>query len=112
MVRECPQKQALNALTAFIHPPKSDKGKVVTLSSSSSESSSDDEESQGPRMGAMHLLNALRGQVGVNMKSKPLKAGNNELMYVDIKLNGQTTRAMVDTGTTHNFIADREAKAT
>ncbi|CAL9076261.1 unnamed protein product [Musa textilis] len=31
-------------------------------------------------------------------------------MYMDIKLHGQTTRAMVDTGATHNFIADREAK--
>ena len=63
MVRECPQKQALNALTASIHPPRSDKGKAVALSSSSSESSSDEEESQGPRMGAMRLLNAMRGQV-------------------------------------------------
>ena len=61
-------------------------------------------------MGAMRLLNALRGQVGEHMKAKPLKEGSSELMYVDIKLNGQTTRAMVDTGATHNFIADREAK--
>ena len=61
-------------------------------------------------MGAMHLLNALRGQVGENLKVKPLKAWSRELMYVDIKLNGQTTYAMVDTGTTHNFITDREAK--
>ena len=44
------------------------------------------------------------------MKAKPLKAGSNELMYVNIKLNVQTTRAMVDTGATHNFIVDREAK--
>ena len=70
MMRECPHKQALNALIASIHPPKSDNGKAVTLSSSSSESSSDDEESQGPRMGAMHLLNAMRGQVGENTKTK------------------------------------------
>ena len=44
------------------------------------------------------------------MKAKPQKARSNELIYVDIKLNGQTTRAMVDTGATHNFIIDREAK--
>ncbi|CAL9153084.1 unnamed protein product, partial [Musa hybrid cultivar] len=31
-------------------------------------------------------------------------------MYVDIKLNGQTTHSMVDTGATHNFIANQEAK--
>ena len=70
MVKECPQKQALNALTTSIHAPKSDKGKVVALSSSSSESNSDDEESQGPRMGAMRLLNALRGQVGGEHEDK------------------------------------------
>ncbi|CAL9120466.1 unnamed protein product, partial [Musa textilis] len=61
-------------------------------------------------MGAMRLLNALRGQVGENLKPKQQKAGSSELMYVNIRLNGQTTRAMVDTGATHNFIADREAK--
>ncbi|KAJ8459416.1 hypothetical protein OPV22_032342 [Ensete ventricosum] len=31
-------------------------------------------------------------------------------MYVDIKLNGRITCAMVDTGTTYNFIANRKAK--
>nr|CAD1839891.1 unnamed protein product [Ananas comosus var. bracteatus] len=31
-------------------------------------------------------------------------------MYVDVKLNGKTTRAMVDTGATHNFIATGEAE--
>nr|CAD1837257.1 unnamed protein product [Ananas comosus var. bracteatus] len=31
-------------------------------------------------------------------------------MYVDIKLNGKTTKAMVDTGATHNFIATGEAE--
>ena len=49
-------------------------------------------------MGAMRLLNAIRGQVGENIKTKQQKAGSSELMYVDIKLNGQTTTAMVDTG--------------
>jgi len=43
------------------------------------------------------------------MRNKVQKAGSSELMYVDIKLNGQTTRAMVDMGATHIFIADREA---
>ena len=31
-------------------------------------------------------------------------------MYVDVSINGKPTRAMVDTGATHNFISDREAK--
>ena len=110
MVRECLQKQALSALTTSIHPPRLDKGKVVALSSNSSESNSDNEESQGPRMGAMRLWNTLRGQVGENIKTKPQKVGSSELMYVDIKLNGRATRAMVDTDATLNFIADREVR--
>ena len=61
-------------------------------------------------MGAMHLLNAMRGQGRENTKTRLQKEESCELMYLDIKLNGQTTRAMVDTGTTHNFITDREAK--
>nr|CAD1817772.1 unnamed protein product [Ananas comosus var. bracteatus] len=35
---------------------------------------------------------------------------HSKLMYMDIKLNSKTTRAMVDTGATHNFIATGEAK--
>ena len=57
-------------------------------------------------MGAMYLLNAMWSQVGENMKTRLQKEGSGELMYVDIKLNGQTTRAMVDMGATYNFIAD------
>ncbi|KAJ8493969.1 hypothetical protein OPV22_015690 [Ensete ventricosum] len=72
-VRECPQKQALNALTASILPRKLDKGKAIALSSSSSDSSSDSEASQGTRMGAMRLLNALRGPSGGEHKGKATK---------------------------------------
>ena len=31
-------------------------------------------------------------------------------MHIDIMLNGRTTRAMVDMGATHNFIANQEAR--
>lgn len=41
-------------------------------------------------------------------KRKESKA--NELMYVDIMLNGKSTCAMLDTGATHNFVSDREAR--
>lgn len=36
---------------------------------------------------------------GSQIKERQLKAGSNMLIYVDIKLNCQTTRAMADTGT-------------
>ena len=45
-------------------------------------------------MGAMHLLNTLQGQLGENMKRKPYKVWSNELMYMDIKFNGQTMHIM------------------
>nr|CAD1832986.1 unnamed protein product [Ananas comosus var. bracteatus] len=69
-------------------------------------------------MGALRLLNALKGQVGEKEKTplpkakspSPKESKHSELMYVDIKLNGKTTRAMVDTGVTHNFIATCEAE--
>jgi len=31
-------------------------------------------------------------------------------MYIDVCINGKSTRAMVDTGATHNFVADQEAR--
>lgn len=57
-------------------------------------------------MGAMCLLNMLQSQVGENIERKQPKTGNNELMYVNIKLNGRTTHAIVDINITHNFIGD------
>nr|CAD1825948.1 unnamed protein product [Ananas comosus var. bracteatus] len=62
-------------------------------------------------MGALRLLNALKGQVREKEKTPlPKESKHSELMYVDIKLNGKTTKAMVDTGATHNFIATGEAE--
>nr|XP_010933245.1 protein DDI1 homolog [Elaeis guineensis] len=128
MVKNCPQKQALNALQA-----------TVQKSPTNLNDNSNDEEEQveGPRMGALRLLNAIKGQVREQSKpskqqqqqkshqqqSKPhhqqqLKPQQthqqsnrrtSELMYVQVELNGHVTRAMVDTGATHNFVADREA---
>ncbi|XP_020105553.1 uncharacterized protein LOC109722077 [Ananas comosus] len=75
-------------------------------------------ETESIRMGALRLLNALKGQVGEKEKTplpkakspSPKKSKHSELMYVDIKLNGKTTRVMVDTGATHNFIATGEVE--
>ncbi|XP_065026139.1 probable inorganic phosphate transporter 1-4 [Musa acuminata AAA Group] len=65
------------------------------------------------RYTALVAKNAKRAapecRVGENMKAKPLKEGSSELMYMDIKLHGQTTHVMVDMGATHNFIDNREA---
>lgn len=52
-------------------------------------------------MGALRLLNAIKAW---NKKS------GKGLMFVEVSINGRSTRAMVDTGATHNFVADQEAR--
>lgn len=39
--------------------------------------------------------------------TKPIKK---EHMYVDVCINGKATRAMVNTGVTHNYIVDAEVQ--
>ncbi|XP_072980653.1 uncharacterized protein [Typha angustifolia] len=94
-VKNCPQRKSLNA---------------VQVQKQSSES--DDEKStEGPHMGVLRLLNVLKAQVGEKRKSLPSKNRKpNELMFVDIELNGKSTKALVNAGATHNFIADHEAQ--
>nr|CAD1824721.1 unnamed protein product [Ananas comosus var. bracteatus] len=95
-VRACPQRKSLNAVQT--KEPESDEEEEAA-------------ETGSIRMGALRLLNALKGQVGEKEKTPlPKESKHSELMYVDIKLNGKTTRAMVDTGATHNFIATGEAE--
>lgn len=31
------------------------------------------------------------------------------LMYIDVKINGKTIKAMVDNGTTHNYLVERQS---
>nr|CAD1831595.1 unnamed protein product [Ananas comosus var. bracteatus] len=92
----CPQRKSLNVVQT--KEPESDEEEEAA-------------ETGSIRIGALRLLNALKGQVGEKEKTPlPKDSKHSELMYVDIKLNGKTTRAMVDTGATHNFIATGEAE--
>nr|CAD1837714.1 unnamed protein product [Ananas comosus var. bracteatus] len=92
----CPQRKSLNAVQT--KEPESDEEEEAA-------------ETGSIWMGALRLLNALKGQVGEREKTPlPKESKHSELMYVDIKLNGKTTRAMVDTGATHNFITTGEAE--
>ena len=52
-------------------------------------------------MGSLQLLNALN--------VKPTPSTDKGLLYVEVLLNGRATKAMVDTGATHNFITEAEA---
>lgn len=82
--RECPKKEVLNALVAKT-------------------GEEEEKEEEEPRMGALQLLNAIEG---TKEASKPSKS----LMYVEALVDGKATRALVDTGATHNFVSAEEAK--
>ncbi|XP_012851537.1 PREDICTED: uncharacterized protein LOC105971232 [Erythranthe guttata] len=54
-------------------------------------------------MGSLQLLNAL--------KANPMPATSSKgLMYVEARINDTPAKVMVDTGATHNFITEDEAK--
>ncbi|XP_020101642.1 uncharacterized protein LOC109719402 [Ananas comosus] len=80
--RDCPNKKKLNAV-------QTEQGEG---------------SAEPTKMGALRLVNAVQGLAS---SSKPL---NKELLYIDVTLNGRATRALVDTGATHNFVAEAEAK--
>ena len=53
-------------------------------------------------MGSLQRLGALNRQ-----QPALIKKG---LMYVSAKVNGQSVRALLDTGATHNFVSVNETK--
>lgn len=57
-----------------------------------------------PRMCALMLLNEIFIRI---TRYPPLSKG---LMNIDTKFNGVLTRALVDTGVTHNFMFEGEVK--
>ena len=55
-------------------------------------------------MGSLQLLNALKA------KPVPRTPQSKELMYVKALIKGKATKALVDIGTTHNFVSEDETK--
>ena len=53
-------------------------------------------------MGSLKRLGALKSDSPAPTKKR--------LMYVSLSINGQVVRALLDTGATHNFISENEAK--
>ncbi|KAL4571526.1 hypothetical protein LXL04_018286 [Taraxacum kok-saghyz] len=60
------------------------------------------EEEEGAHMSSMRLQNTTSKDV------HETKGGS--LMYVEAKLNGRSTEALVDSGATHSLVAEEEAK--
>ncbi|KNA16217.1 hypothetical protein SOVF_090960 [Spinacia oleracea] len=92
--RECPQRQKLNAMFAG-------------QSGSTGESSGDEAQ-----MGTLRLLSNVKATVeqGYVAKVSTLpRSKKSSLMFVEAVVNGKASKALVDTGATHNFVALREA---
>jgi hypothetical protein len=81
-VRECPKKAGFHAMEAQIEKH---------------------EDPEDTRMGSLSFLNA------VETKEDPPKS-RPYLQFVNVKIKGSDIQALVDTGATHNFIAESEAK--
>ena len=80
--RQCPKRKALNAMI-----------KRET-----------EQEGDNTHMGSMQLLNALKANQN---KKHPQSKG---LVYVEAQVNGMSAKAMIDTGATHNFVLEEEAR--
>ncbi|RVX07653.1 hypothetical protein CK203_021959 [Vitis vinifera] len=65
----------------------------------------EEKEQEGDaQVGSLQLLNALKAKP---MPKTPQRKG---LMYVEALVNGKATKALVDTGATHNFVSEDEAR--
>ncbi|KAA0066681.1 uncharacterized protein E5676_scaffold384G00030 [Cucumis melo var. makuwa] len=98
--RECPNKTAFNAFQASL---ASDSDNQLSQTKRKVDQT---EEVDNPRMGALKFLSSLQKKVGET--NTPVERG---LMYVDTWINQKPTKStMVDSGATHNFITEAEAK--
>nr|GFC21976.1 hypothetical protein [Tanacetum cinerariifolium] len=64
----------------------------------------DEEASDGGSMGSIRILNAIKA------KTEVPKVVGKGLQYMEATINGVKVRALVDSGATHNFVADDKAK--
>ncbi|CAL8990740.1 unnamed protein product [Prunus brigantina] len=82
MMQDCPQKKALNAMNQ----------------------EKEEEADREARMGAIHRFNAAQAKV-----AQPQVQAKG-VMFVEAMVNDKTTRCLVDTGASHNFMSMQEAK--
>ncbi|KAA0051690.1 uncharacterized protein E6C27_scaffold60G00710 [Cucumis melo var. makuwa] len=100
LARECLNKTAFNAFQASL---ASDSDNQLSQTEREVDQT---EEVDNPRMGALKFLSSLQKKVGDT--NTLVERG---LMYVDTWINQKPTKStMVDSGATHNFITEAEAK--
>ena len=63
-----------------------------------------EQEGDDTHIGSMQLLNALKVK---QAKKQPQSKG---LLYMEAQVNGMAAKAMIDTGATHNFVLEEEAR--
>ncbi|KAA0055941.1 uncharacterized protein E6C27_scaffold319G00670 [Cucumis melo var. makuwa] len=100
MARECPNKVDFHAFQASLIADSDDKSNRV-------EDEADlVDEGEKTRIGAIKYMSSLQKKSGE--RHVPTKGG---LMYVDTWINQRQTKStMVDSGATHNFITEAEAR--
>ncbi|XP_059663382.1 uncharacterized protein LOC132309045 [Cornus florida] len=81
-VRDCPKRKTLNAITSRY----------------------EEQQQEEAQIGSLQILNAIKG------KTEVPKAAAKGLMFMEASINGTPTRALVDTGASHNFVSLDEAK--
>ncbi|KAA0053506.1 uncharacterized protein E6C27_scaffold190G00630 [Cucumis melo var. makuwa] len=99
-IKECPNKTAFNAFQTSLASDSDNQ------QSQTEREVDQTEEIDNPRMGALKFLSSLQKKVGET--NTLVERG---LMYVDTWINQKPTKStMVDSGATHNFITEVEAK--
>ncbi|KAK3017137.1 hypothetical protein RJ639_006139 [Escallonia herrerae] len=124
VIANCPQRQMMNAFFDNIGQVQrgEQSGSRPRHPPTYEQTDTQDYEEEDAVGAFPQWCNAVTTQVGNPKKSltgeepkdmPPKKKGDvpgKGLMYVDIKVNGKAIRAMVDTGTTHNYISSTEVE--
>ncbi|XP_059670880.1 uncharacterized protein LOC132316418 [Cornus florida] len=64
----------------------------------------EEQQQEEAQMGSLQILNAIKA------KTEVPKVAAKGLMFVEASINGTPTRALVDTGASHNFVSIDEAR--
>ncbi|KAK3041025.1 hypothetical protein RJ639_026737 [Escallonia herrerae] len=124
VIANCPQRQMMNAFFDNIGQVQrgEQSGSRPRHPPTDEQTDTQDYEEEDAVGAFPQWCNAVTTQVGNPKKSltgeepkdmPPKKKGDvpgKGLMYVDIKVNGNAIRAMVDTGATHNYISSTEVE--
>ncbi|KAL0345846.1 UNVERIFIED_CONTAM: hypothetical protein Sradi_4415900 [Sesamum radiatum] len=102
--RDCPKKQLLNALATF--SDKASPAKPVEPQASAGSGKEDSATRVGKTAPALTGSHPEEEEKEAQPQNPPKKG----LMFVDVKIHGKPIRAMIDTESTHNYLASAEVE--